>query len=473
MTGASATLGPGHFRHPHHAIGELDAATAARVVAASSDVALVLDRGGVIRDIAVSTPGQDFPDCLGQRWTDAVTVESRQKVDELLAAAQGDAPLRWREINHRAAGGSVPLKFVAIGAGRDGRVIAFGRDQRGIADLQQRLLQIQQDMERDYVRLRQTELRYRLLFQNLSEAIVVVDAASRKILEINPAGAALAGASADSLINQPFARLFGAESREAAATALRDAAADTKSEPHRVRLAGSNAAVYISASSFRHDAATHLLVRLVRTDAAPAVETGGAPALLRVLNRIPDAFAVTDDSFVLLECNLAFLELAHLPSADAAKGEPLSRFLGRPGVDLTVLAANLREHGWVRNFGTVFNSGLGADEEVEISAVSVRDGLENFYGFVIRPVRARVPAKRDSAVELPRTAEQVKGLVGRMSLKDIVRETTDVIERMCIEAALSLTQNNRASAAELLGLSRQSLYSKLNRFGMNGQDATD
>ncbi len=36
---------------------------------------------------------------------------------------------------------------------------------------------------------------------------------------------------------------------------------------------------------------------------------------------------------------------------------------------------------------------------------------------------------------------------------------------MCIEAALELTKNNRASAAELLGLSRQSLYSKLNRFG--------
>lgn len=42
----------------------------------------------------------------------------------------------------------------------------------------------------------------------------------------------------------------------------------------------------------------------------------------------------------------------------------------------------------------------------------------------------------------------------------------DVIERMCIEAALKLTGDNRASAARVLGLSRQALYLKMNRFGI-------
>jgi DNA-binding NtrC family response regulator len=50
-----------------------------------------------------------------------------------------------------------------------------------------------------------------------------------------------------------------------------------------------------------------------------------------------------------------------------------------------------------------------------------------------------------------------------MPLKDIVRESTDLIERLCIEAALAYTSDNRASAAEILGVSRQSLYSKLHR----------
>jgi DNA-binding NtrC family response regulator len=44
---------------------------------------------------------------------------------------------------------------------------------------------------------------------------------------------------------------------------------------------------------------------------------------------------------------------------------------------------------------------------------------------------------------------------------------------LCIEAALQMTHGNRASAAQLLGLSRQSLYVKLNRFGMGGQGGGD
>jgi DNA-binding NtrC family response regulator len=46
-----------------------------------------------------------------------------------------------------------------------------------------------------------------------------------------------------------------------------------------------------------------------------------------------------------------------------------------------------------------------------------------------------------------------------------------VIERLCIEAALKLTGGNRASASELLGLSRQSLYVKLARYGIGGDTA--
>jgi DNA-binding NtrC family response regulator len=58
-------------------------------------------------------------------------------------------------------------------------------------------------------------------------------------------------------------------------------------------------------------------------------------------------------------------------------------------------------------------------------------------------------------------------------MKEIVRESTDLIERLCIEAALTLTSNNRASAADLLGLSRQSLYSKLHRYGLGSlEDAS-
>ena len=87
-------------------------------------------------------------------------------------------------------------------------------------------------------------------------------------------------------------------------------------------------------------------------------------------------------------------------------------------------------------------------------------------GFTIRDVSRRLGSEAGGGREMPRSVGQMTELVGRVPLKDIVRDTTDLIEQLCIEAALELTHDNRASAAEMLGLSRQSLYVKLRRFNI-------
>jgi transcriptional regulator PpsR len=108
----------------------------------------------------------------------------------------------------------------------------------------------------------------------------------------------------------------------------------------------------------------------------------------------------------------------------------------------------------------------GMSVDVEISAVAVPNGDPPCLGFMIRRVNRRLTASSIAKREMPRSVDQLSELVGRVPLKDLVREATDVIERLCIEAALELTKDNRASAAEMLGLSRQSLYVKLRRYGL-------
>jgi transcriptional regulator PpsR len=120
----------------------------------------------------------------------------------------------------------------------------------------------------------------------------------------------------------------------------------------------------------------------------------------------------------------------------------------------------------VRLFATTLRGDLGATAEVEISAVAVQHGAQRMCGFSIRNVGRRLSPDLRAGRELPRSVEQLTELVGRVALKDLVREATDLIERLCIEAALDLTGDNRASAAEMLGLSRQSLYVKLRRYGL-------
>jgi transcriptional regulator PpsR len=142
-------------------------------------------------------------------------------------------------------------------------------------------------------------------------------------------------------------------------------------------------------------------------------------------------------------------------------------------VDLSVLLSNLRQRGAVRLYATHLKSEYGTSAEVEISAVAVPQGEPPCMGFTIRDVGRRLGSDVLLAKDLPRSADQMTELVGRVPLRDIVRETTDLIEQLCINAALQLTGDNRASAAEMLGLSRQSLYVKLRRFGMGDSAGAD
>jgi len=87
-------------------------------------------------------------------------------------------------------------------------------------------------------------------------------------------------------------------------------------------------------------------------------------------------------------------------------------------------------------------------------------------GLIIRSRGAQAQLAPQHGKVLPRSVEQLAQLVGRVPLKEIVRETSDVIEKLCIEAALDLSKDNRAAAAQTLGLSRQSFYAKLRRHGL-------
>jgi transcriptional regulator PpsR len=105
----------------------------------------------------------------------------------------------------------------------------------------------------------------------------------------------------------------------------------------------------------------------------------------------------------------------------------------------------------------------GAVTEVEVSAAWVPDAEPPVVGFIIRDVGRRLSAGPQGARDLTRAVEQLTGLVGRVALRELVRDTVDLVERHFIEAALDMTQDNRTSAAEVLGLSRQSLYVKMRR----------
>lgn len=189
--------------------------------------------------------------------------------------------------------------------------------------------------------------------------------------------------------------------------------------------------------------------------------------LLRYFDAAPDGLVITQFDGRIIRSNPAFLEMAQLSSAEQARDQLLDRWLGRTGVDFSVALANLRQNASIKLFATAIRGEYGATAEVEVSAVSLTESDDRpGLGFAIRNIEKRLSTVASSARELPHAMAQLTEQIGRVPLRDLVRETTDVIEKLSIEAALELTGNNRASAAEMLGLSRQSLYVKLRRFGL-------
>jgi transcriptional regulator PpsR len=477
-------------------IGDLDVRVANRLLGTASDIVLVLDRDAVVLDVRVPDPqlaqllGEGW---RGRPWRELVTVEGRDKIDTLLQDVRAGQPARWRQVNHAVPGrDDIPVSYTALALTDEATApqvpaqLALGRDLRATAQLQRRLVDAQQAMERDYWRFREAETRYRTLFQTAAEAVLIADSQSLKVLEANPAAEALFGRTAGRLTGTALPGLFEPSSQgrlQALLTASRSGLVDAALERTRVRLSSGSASppdaeFELSLAVFRQQQSAQLLLRVRPAVATPgggrrsARTTGLAQVddhthLLEAWERqTADALAFTDAQGRVLRANTAFATLAQLSSPEAARGALLDRWLGRTGVELNVLLTNLRNADVVASFPTALRGEVGVEHEVEVSATRLDAGATPALAFAIRDIGRRMESQERSVPALARSPGELTELVGRVPMKDIVAETAEVIEQLCIETALQMTHNNRALAAQFLGLSRQSLYVKLRRYGL-------
>jgi len=455
------------FRRSASLLADLDAETMGSIAVAAADVALVVDKG-VVKDIAFSDTeliAEGFEKLwLGKPWIDTVTLESRPKVEELLSGKASGA--HWRHVNHPSQSAlDVPVRYTAVKIDEKGRFIVLGRDLRNMARLQQRLVEAHQELERDYMRMREAEGRFRVLFDTVAEAILVVEPNTLTIDEANPAALRLLSANGGGLAGKALSDFVKKSDRGRVDDALTKCISSGGAEASDITLLSKRKAS-LTASAFREGRDIRLIVRLSNVDDEPADFTAHQ-ALLTYLDDLPDGLVLADADQRIIAANSAFNQMTQMSSDAEARGGRLQDFLGRSATDLNVLYSALKKHGVIRNFATVAWDRFGNEEQVELSAVAAPSGDDNIFAFSIRSVARRMSDGARLDEQLPSSSAQFTELVGRVPLKDIVRESTALIERLCIEAALEITDNNRASAAEMLGLSRQGLYSKLKRVGLD------
>lgn len=441
-----------------------------QLIAATSDLAFVISLNGEVLSVMGKKTGANFGAVhrwQGRNIRDVLTSESVEKLDTKLelfrASTDCERPI---ELNHVEASVQFPIQYTFHRLGPDGSLLILGRDLRPIAEMQQQLVKTQIALEQDYEQRRDFDTRYRVLMEASTDALVFINATSGRITDLNRNAAKLLSASRDELMGGAAAQVFDGRRKGELLETLHNLAISDSFASMKLMVRASRLTLSIQPSLFRAAGEKLLLCRLESTDASSRIGDAFTDDLQSFYEEGVDAIVFTDASGVIRSANESFLTLADAGHITNVKGRQISDFLVRGGVDQKVLLENAARAGQMRMYATKLIGDYDGSRAVEISATYLADTNSPSFVFVIRET-SRAEFGRPAAGSVSDDAAQsVMELVGNATLKDIVADTTDVVEKMCIETAVELTGNNRVAAAEMLGLSRQSLYVKLRKFGL-------
>lgn len=450
------------------------------IIGAASDIALVVSSEGIILSVVLNAHSESFGNLRhweGRLITEFLTPDSIPKFEKAHAAyLKGELPKKQLELNHSDnAVWQYPVRYTFHRFGHENAALLLGRDLRPIAETQQQLVQAQIALEQGYEARREFDARYRVLLSNLPQAVAFVSVMTGRVEDANEAAASLLGLSVDALRGSSLAQHFNDRSNGELSESLLNATLSEEGGQVTLRATRTRKTVLIHPVVFRAGGQRVLLCRMsheTAADVAPDAVTKQALALFR---QGSDAMLFMTPKGVIASVNESFLDLVGAAHLSDVVGRSLGDFLARGQIDLGVLTDPPQRNGQMRTYATRLINDLGTRVAVEISSSHLEDKDAPSIGCVIRDV-SRVEATRAGgagpAATVPEeSARSVMDLVGSASLKDIVAETTDVVEKMCIETAVQLTNNNRVAAAEMLGLSRQSLYVKLRKYGLINKNA--
>ena len=431
------------------------------------DVILMLDEQGTIQEafLANAVSREEGGAWRGRSWVDTVDDISGKKILRMLGDAVATGVSAFRQLNqHFPSGTELPMEYTVVRLGGEGGLIAIGRNLRAVAELQARLIAAQQAVEQEYWKLREVESRYRSLFDGSNEAVLLVRGDTLDILEANPSAIRSFGLSP----GHEILPVISPDEREAFHAMLREAQRSGRAPAILLHIGPEREAWLTRASSLAGAPGQRFLVQLAPAAGHPRAAIPGASelALSDLLGRLPDAFIVIDRVGTLRHVNRAFLDLVQVGAESMVIGQRLSRWLSAPGADLPMLLSIMRRHGSVRLFSTLVHGELGTETQVEVSAADGNPGSPDHIALVLRDIGRRL-ATGDGTTSLHAALASIMERGGKPSFGALIKDTLGHVERYYVNAALELAGGNRTAAAELLGLSRQSLYKKLDQYGID------
>lgn len=446
-----------------------------QIIATASDIALIVSADGIISGVLANPYHRSFGALThweGRPLADVLTSESVSKYAARVTELTNEGGTRAVELNHvDEQAFEFPVRYALHRITPEGSILMLGRDLRPIAEMQQQLVKAQLALERDYEAQREIDTRYRVLMETTRDAIVVVSMTSGRIVDLNLVAAVILGGSRQEMIGAAIAQEFEGRRRGEFLESMASLAVADSSAPLELQARRSHKRLLVVPTVFRASGERLLMCRLEVADATDVRRDELTENLLGLYHEGADGVIFTDKEGVIRSANEAFLNLTDSSNLGAVKGRSMAEFLARGAVDLRVLTENAKRVGQMRMYATKVNTAYEGQISVEIAATYLNDRPAPYFVFVVRDTSRAEALRRPGLGVSEDGGRSIMELVGSSSLKDIVAETTDVVEKMCIETALELTRNNRVAAAEMLGLSRQSLYVKLRKYGLVNPDS--
>jgi len=427
------------------------------------ELTLTLDKDGVIQNVvrAKSLAKEPLDQWLGRRWGEmmepAIDDGALQKIEDV--RLRGDSSC-FQVRQRFPSGRELAMEYTTFSLGKKAGFVAIGRSLEAISELQSRLQLAQEARERDYWKMREIETRYRTLFDATSEAVALVGVSDLRVVEAN----LCATKNLDLAPGAPFLARLDERDRRVLDEMLAKTREEGRAPGVVLRATPFGQLWSLRASLMNAESGALYLCQLApMRDQGPAADKADGFSMRTFVDRMPDAFVVVDRDGVVQAANDAFLDLVQIGSEAAASGRKLTRWLASPGADANLVIALVQKHGDVRRLQTTIDGELGQSTGVEISAIGDDATQPSYFGLLIRDSGHR----RATAEAPPRAVDTASVAVDdfdNRTLEQIVKMTTETIERKAIARALERFRGNRTVAARHLGLSRQSLHAKLKRY---------
>ena len=454
---------PPHDLQAASRLSDLAPEVASTIVRVAGDIALVIGVDGVICNVAggglpLAAPGENW---VGRSWADTVSSLNRDKALSLLDEARAQGVSRRREFNHPSLdGGEIPVSWAAVRLGNEGPLLAVGRDLRAVSAIQQRFLEAQKELEREYWQRRNAEANYRLLFQVGHDAVLVLDDENGSVLDANPAAGGLFGHSSPTWGGQPLRPYIEETLRPVFDELLVTARATGRAAEVRLRAADSGNALDVSATPFRADGQRCLLVRARRAEHS----ANDVPGVLDFIDQTPDAVVVTDTAGRVLWANPAFLELSQTPEESRLRGHAIADVLGDSQHQWVSLLARVRARGIVGRCNLQVRPAGAAMQMVEVSGALLAEGDQEHVGFTLRVHGAGAGSAAADGLALD--VSELVAQVGHASLAELLAEASRRVEVHFIEAALSAAGGSLDMASGALRISVGSLVQRMAGLGI-------